>query len=172
MVKIIKKCFFGLLTALVNGSNLTKCMSLSHQRFIIQSTIINLYTNDYSQEFHYYPLDRCVRSCDTQSHSSDKVCIPNKTDLNSRVLNMITGINDLKTLTKHISCECKCRFDGRKCNSDHWWNKDKYRCECKKCCVCEKDCVCNPSTCNCGNGKYLTSIIDDSAIICDEIIGS
>ena len=80
MVKIIKKCFFGLLTALVNGSNHTKCMSLSHQRFIIQSTIINLYTNDYSQEFHYYPLDRYVRSCDTQSDSSNKVCIPNKTD--------------------------------------------------------------------------------------------
>ena len=172
MVKIIKKCFFGLLTALVKGSNHRKCMSLNHQRFIIQSTVINLYTNDYSQEFHYYPLDRCVRSCDTQSDSSNEVCIPNKTDLNLRVLNMITGINDLKTLTKHISCECKCRFDRRKCNSDHWWNKDKYRCECKKCCVCEKDCVCNPSTCNCKNGKYFTSIIDDSAIICDEIIGS
>ena len=31
---------------------------------------------------------------------------------------MITGINESKTLTKHTSCECKCRFDGRKCNSD------------------------------------------------------
>ena len=37
---------------------------------------------------------------------------------------MITGINDSKILTKHI-CECKCRFDGRKCNSDQWWNNDK-----------------------------------------------
>ena len=26
---------------------------------------------------------------------------------------MITGINESKTLTKHISCECKCRFDGK-----------------------------------------------------------
>ena len=24
---------------------------------------------------------------------------------------MITGINESKTLTKHISCKCKCRFD-------------------------------------------------------------
>ena len=31
---------------------------------------------------------------------------------------MITGINELKTLTKHISCECKCKFDERKWNSD------------------------------------------------------
>ena len=28
---------------------------------------------------------------------------------------MITGINELKTLAKHISCECKCKFDGIKC---------------------------------------------------------
>ena len=26
---------------------------------------------------------------------------------------MITGINESKILTKHISCECKCRFDGK-----------------------------------------------------------
>ena len=26
---------------------------------------------------------------------------------------MITGINESKTLTKDISCECKCKFDGK-----------------------------------------------------------
>ena len=31
---------------------------------------------------------------------------------------MITGTNECKTLTKHISCECKYRFDGKKRNSD------------------------------------------------------
>ena len=55
---------------------------------------------------------------------------------------MITGINEPKTLTKHISCICKCRFDGRKCNSDQCWNNDK--CECKK-----HHYVWNPATCNC-----------------------
>ena len=38
---------------------------------------------------------------------------------------MITGINESKTLTKHISCECKCKFDGRKCDPNQWWNNDK-----------------------------------------------
>ena len=28
----------------------------------------------------------------------------------------------------------------------------------------------NPSTCNCENRKYLTSIMDDSAIFYDEVI--
>ena len=39
---------------------------------------------------------------------------------------MITGINESRTLTKHISCECKCKFDGRKCNSNQKWNKGEY----------------------------------------------
>ena len=38
---------------------------------------------------------------------------------------MITGINVSKTLTKHISCECKCKFGCRKYNSDQKWNNDK-----------------------------------------------
>ena len=45
---------------------------------------------------------------------------------------MITGINQSKTLTKHISCKCKCKFDGRKCNSNQWQNDDKCRCEDRK----------------------------------------
>ena len=49
---------------------------------------------------------------------SSKVCVTNKIDLNLSMLNMITGINESKTLTKHISCECKCKFDGGQCNSD------------------------------------------------------
>ena len=36
--------------------------------------------------------------------------------------------------------------------------------------VCEKDYIWNLSTCSCENGKYLASIMDDSAIMCDEII--
>ena len=69
-----------------------------------------------------------------------------------------------------MSCECKCRFDGRKFNSDQWWNNDKCWCECKKHHVCKKDFIWNPATSSCEKGKYLASIMDDSAITCDEII--
>ena len=36
----------------------------------------------------------------------------------------------------------------------------------------KKDYVWNPVTCNCENGQYLASIMDDSAIMCDKIIES
>ena len=85
---------------------------------------------------------------------------------------MITEINKSKTLTKHISCECKCKLDGGNCNSYQWWNNDKCWCDCKRSYVREKDYVLNPAPWNCENGKYLASMMDDSAITCDEIIES
>ena len=106
-------------------------MLLSNQKCVKQSTLINLHPYEYSQEFHYYPfaikLDRCVRSYNALSELSNKVCVPNKTeDLHLSVFKMITGINESKTLTKDISCKCKCKFDGRKRNSDQQWNNNKY----------------------------------------------
>ena len=38
--------------------------------------------------------------------------------------------------------------------------------------ICEKDYVWDPATCNCENRKYLASILDDSVIMCDKVIGS
>ena len=97
-------------------------MPLSNQKFLTQPTLINLCRNEYNKEFHYYPfwvtLDRCVGICNILNDLSNKVCVPNKAeDLKLSMFIMITGINELKTLTKHISCECKCEFDGQKCNS-------------------------------------------------------
>ena len=75
-------------------------------------------------------------------------------DFNLSVFNMITGINESKTLTKHISCECKCKFDGRKCNSNQKWNNNKCLCErknLKEHHACKKDYIWNLATCNCKN---------------------
>ena len=79
-----------------------------------QPTLINLHSNEYIQEFHYYPfvvkLDRCVGSCNNINDFSSKVCIPNKTeDLNLSIFKMITGIKESKALTKHILKKMKFR---------------------------------------------------------------
>ena len=170
MFGLIKKMFTGLLTSIVSATNPTKCVLLSNQ-----PTIINLHPSEYTQRLHYYPfmvnLDRCIRSCYTLNDLSNKVCDPNKIEgLNLSVFNMITGINEQKTLTKHISCQCKCKFIGRKCNSNQNWNNDKCQLNVKKHHTCEKDYIWNPATCGCENGNYLASIIDNSMITCDEII--
>ena len=96
-------------------------MSLNNQKCKIQPTLINLHPNEFSEELYYYPfavkLDRCVGSCNHRNELSNRACVPNKTkDLNLSMFIMIKRINESKTLTKHISCECKCQFDGTKCN--------------------------------------------------------
>ena len=88
--------FIVLIRSIVNGSNHTKCVSLSNQKCEIQPTLINLHPNEHSQEFHYYPfpvtLNRCFVSCNTLNDLSNEVCIRNKTeDLNKHDFNMITG---------------------------------------------------------------------------------
>ena len=78
------KVFIVVLSSIANASNNAKCVLSSNQKCKIQVTLINLHTNEYIQEFHYYPfsvkLDRCVGSCNTINDLSNKVCIPNKTE--------------------------------------------------------------------------------------------
>ena len=83
---------------------------------------------------------------------------------------MITAENESKTLTGHILCKFICKFNRCEYNSNQWWNNNKCQCECKKHHVCEKSCIWNPATCSCENGKYLASIMDNSAITCNEIV--
>ena len=90
----------GLLSSIFNTYNHhSNWISLSNPRCMIPIILIKLHSNEYSQEFHYYPfsvkLDRYVGSCNTLNDLSNKICIPNKAeDLNLSVFIMITGINE------------------------------------------------------------------------------
>ena len=111
-------------------------MFLNNQKCTTQPTLVNLHLNEYTQGLCYYlfavNLDRYVGSCNTLNDLSNNVCVPNKAeDLNRSAFNMISGINESKILTKHISCKCKCKFEGKKCNSNQKWNNHKCWCECK-----------------------------------------
>ena len=84
MFGIIKTILIVVSSGIVNACNHTKCVLLSNQKCQIQPTLINLHPNEFSQEFHYYPLavelDRCTGSCNTINDLSDKVCAPNKSE--------------------------------------------------------------------------------------------
>ena len=95
------------------------------------------------------------------------------------MFNKITRINKSRTFTKHISCKCECKFDSKKCNLNQKFksgisvtvNVQKIHWKFTKI-ICEKNCIWNPAACNCENGKYVGSIIDDSVVICDQIINT
>ena len=90
--------------------NLTIQKSLNNQKSMTQSALINLHPDENTQWLRDYPFainfDRYVGSCNTLDVLSNRVCVPTETEnLNLLFLNMITGINESKTLTKHISCK-------------------------------------------------------------------
>ena len=60
-------------------------------------------------------LDKCNGSCNVLP---PQICVPKETkDINVKVFNMITNKNESKPMAKHISCNCKCRFNSTTCNS-------------------------------------------------------
>ena len=64
-------------------------------------------------------LDKCNGSCNVADDLSTKICVPSETKKrNNKVFNRITSINEAKTLVKHISCDCKCKFSSRTRNSN------------------------------------------------------
>ena len=83
-------------------------------------------------ELKYYPfmisLDKCSGSCNILS---PQICVPKKTkDINIKVFNMITNKNYAKAMTKHISCDCKCKFNGATCNPHQKCSKKTYQYKC------------------------------------------
>ena len=52
-------------------------------------------------------------SCITLNDLSNTVCIPKTEDLNLRVFNIVTGINDTKKLTKHITYKRRCNSNQK-----------------------------------------------------------
>ena len=83
ILRITKKVI-ALLSTIVNGSNHTKCILLGNQKYVIQPSLINLYPNKCSREFHYYPfavkLNTCVGSCNSLNDLVNKTNFPNKTE--------------------------------------------------------------------------------------------
>ena len=69
---------------------------------------------------------------------------------------MIRNKNEAKTTGKHISYDCKCKFNSTTCNSNQKWNNETCQCEWKIYCKCEKDYSLNPRKCICENSKYAS----------------
>ena len=58
-------------------------------------------------------LGRCDIIYNTIGNPDAPACVPNKVEIiNVKLFNMITDINEVKTLIKHISCDSRCKMDG------------------------------------------------------------
>ena len=73
-------------------------------------------------------LDECSGS---SNDFSAKTCLPKETkDINVKAFNIITNKNEAKAMAKHISSDCKCKFNSTRCNWNQKWNNKTCQCEC------------------------------------------
>ena len=169
MFSLIKQVLIVLLS--FSRSLPIKCVSSNNESCMIRLCLIDL--NPLGCK--YYPfmisLDKYSGSSNSVDDLSTKICVPNKMkDINVTIFNMITKKNEAKKMVKHISCDCKCKFNSLSCSSNQKWNNETCQSDHTNYGTCKKDYSWNPSICICENGKYSKSIIDDSKIVCDEII--
>ena len=132
-----------------------KCVFMSNQLRQPRSTIFD--TN--SNEPLYYPfsVNKCSGSCNDIDNPYAQFCVPDAVkNINVKVFNLMSRINETSFLFWHDLCECKCILNGDICNSKQRWNNDKCRCECVKLsnyCSYNDGFIWNPCTCNCECNK-------------------
>ena len=121
MFWLIKQLFVALLS--FSRSLATKCESLiSNKPRITRFTIIDLNPIELNYYLFMVILNKCNGSCNVAADLSTIICVLSETnDVNVKVFNMITRLNEAKTLIKHVSCDFKWKFDSETCNLNQKW---------------------------------------------------
>ena len=81
------------------------------------------------------------------------VCVPNKAKkMNVKVFNLMSRVNETKSLVQYKLCEFKCGLNESECHSRQNWNHDESWCDCKELDdwrSCKISYMQNPRTCDC-----------------------
>ena len=133
--------------------NYLECVSMKNQQRKIRTKIIDINNN----EPMFYPfsikVNKCSGSCNNINNPYAKLYIPDIIkNMNVRVFNLMSRINETRYIVWHETCKCICRLSASVCNNSHRWSEDKCRCECKEVCdkgICDKGFIWNPSNCEC-----------------------
>ena len=118
-----------------NPSNVNslECVSIKNQECKTRTKIIDVNSNDPV----FYPfsvkVDKCGRSCNGINDSYAKLRVLDIIkNINVRVFNLLSRINETRHTIWHETCKCICRLSASVCNNRQRWNEDKRRNECKE----------------------------------------
>ena len=118
MFGLIKQVFIAFLS--LSGYLATKCLSLSNKSCIVRSNLIDLNPIELNCHLFMINLDEYNGSCNVADDLSTKIYVFSETkDVK------VTKIIEAKTLVKHITCDCKCKFNSTTSYSNQKWNSDK-----------------------------------------------
>ena len=117
MLRLIKQVFIALLSFSVSLA--TEDVYVIDEPYMTGSTLIDLSPVEINYYLFMIGLDKYNVGCNTVHNLSIKICVPTETkDLNVKVFDKITRVNEVKTLVKHISSDCKRKLNSTTCNSN------------------------------------------------------
>ena len=158
-----------------------ECVSVVNQKCMPRPKILNV--NERIGEALFYPynvlVNKCSGSCDTLDNPMSKICVPKIIkNVNMKVYNFLTRLNETRNVLWHESCKCVCRLNSSVCNSRQIWNNNTCRCDSNEDFVgiinCNKGYMWNPSTCKCQCDKWCKSgqYLDHKNCVCkNKLIG-
>ena len=135
MFILIKKVFHigSLFVSSLVSTTLLSCISMYNQACKVRPEIVHVNSN----EPIFYPFSiktsKCSGSCNNINDPYAKTCVPDAVkDLNFKVFNLMSRINEKRHIKWHERCKCKCRLDASFCNNKQRWNDAECRWECKE----------------------------------------
>ena len=148
--------FFG---CNLSSSDPLECDSMNNQECKVSPEIVNVNSNE--PVFYPFKTSKCSDSCNSINDPYVKLCVPNVVkNINIKVFNLMSRINEKIHVKWHQTCKCKCGLDASVCNSKQRSIKDKCRCECKEFIdrgIRNKEFIWNPSNCDCESDKSYDS---------------
>ena len=128
----VKKVFFIRLTILsgFTNANSLSCISMNNQKCKTRQQVINI-----NGVFFPFRIEasKCSGSWNNINYPYAKICVPDVAkNLNVKVFNQMSRINETRFIEWHETCKCECKFGANVCNNKQRWNKNKCRCECKE----------------------------------------
>ena len=121
----------------------TKCLFLNDKSSMVRPILID----KNPVELKYYPFMIIIDKLTGSSNVlSPKICVPKETKgIYVQEFNMITNKDEAEALVKHLSCNCKCKFNSKTCKSNQKWNYKTFQFECKSYCKWKKYYIWNPN---------------------------
>ena len=114
------------------NANSLSCISMSNQPCKARPEIVNV--NSDNPIFYPFSIktSKFSGNCNNINDPYARICVPNVVkNLNVKVFNLISRINETRPIKWHETSKCECRLDAIFCNNKQRWNNDKCRCECK-----------------------------------------
>ena len=119
-IGLLSVCAISFSESLVsNSKGPTNCASLNNHPCTAGPTVVNIKY----EETLFYPFtvsfDKSGGSCNTIYDPYTRVCVPNKVkNMNVKVFNLMSGVDETKFSVQHESCEYKCVLNGSLCNTN------------------------------------------------------